>query len=72
MTQWNPSSPDEQKVWDILAPIDQKHLFDNIDKFSAEEKERFIQQVLNLNIYVIYTYLLLGHQSRQELSWRTS
>lgn len=36
----------EQKVIDILSKIDQKHLYENLDKYSSEEREKFVQQVI--------------------------
>jgi len=36
---------DEQKVIDILSKIDQKHLYENLEKYSSEERQRFCQQV---------------------------
>ena len=48
MQSWKTTTKDEQKVWELLNEIDQKHLFENIDHVSIEEREKFIKQVSNL------------------------
>jgi hypothetical protein len=35
----------EKKAIEILSKIDQQHLYQNLDKFSKEEREKFADQV---------------------------
>lgn len=39
---------DEQKAIDILSKIGQKHLYENLAKFSAQDREKFAKQILTL------------------------
>lgn len=38
-------SEDELRVIDILSKINQKHLYENLDKTTHEDRQRFVQQV---------------------------
>lgn len=38
---------DEQKVFDLLAKIDQTHLYANIDQYTPEQRDTFVKQVIS-------------------------
>lgn len=50
---------DEQKVFDLLAKIDQTHLYANIDQYTPEQRDAFVKQVNSFFPFQISTSLLL-------------
>ena len=58
-------SQDEQKVIDLLSKINQQHLYENLTKFSAEDRQKFVDQVNTAkSILISFAFLLFVFSTR--------
>ena len=54
---------DEQKVFDLLAKIDQTHLYATIDQYTPEQRDQFVKQVIRSLLFKSFSFQLLSKPS---------